>query len=836
MAKSNQDTLEKMKIILDEYRKQYGNDIWNKYFPKEEIKQSNSFETKSFSENVEFIKKIFFNRTDVFANYWESNGKKGYAFSCKNEWIKNVCNKTMKSTCAKCQHKKFKELSEATILNHLNGFKTIGTYTIDSENKSKFLVFDFDKATWKEEVIALKKIIDQNNFKSYIEISKSGNGAHLWLFFKTKVDASVLRGLGKYFLFESMLENDYFNYDSFDRMFPTQSKITKDGLGNLICVPYAGKFQKNGSYFVDDNFEKLDINLFMKKIVLNDTNINQVMLTKYKTFFTEEDKLTAENTINIVRGAELIFNISELSKSIKKYLRTITSFVNPEFIIKERARMSTYNTPYIINTCTLSGSLLYIPRGLEDKIIKRFKNDGIKYSIKSSYNKTHKIDISDNIVLKPNQDVTFNNLIKKDSGILVAETGFGKSVIGTKLISHLKVKTLILVNTKEIQSLWVNAIKTFCNIDSKDISLTKDGNKSINIRTFQSFLRSEDVSKATKDINLLIIDECHHTGSSSYESIVKKINAKYIYGLSATPKRSDGLTPILTYRIGNIVNAIHDTKEIKKTLVIKPTDFNIVSEDKLELQAYNDALTNDKERSNLISDDILKYANQGKVILVISEWLTHLNNLYDNLYNKNFNVIKLHGNMKTRELEIEKNKIIIPGTKIILATGSYIGEGFDLPDIDTLFITFPFKWSERLKQYIGRMRINEHKSELTIVDYFDKNVSYYYKMFSERLHTYKSLGYDIYNDTNLNQTIYSKENGKTLLQNEILKAKVIASSFDISKILNAKKDKYTYNKIDRQDIKWIIIDNKITWIINSNDIILRLENPYIVKDMKKYII
>lgn len=836
MDKNSKEYFIAIKQALDEYRKEFGDNIYCKYFPPEVILKNNT-RNISYDNEIKFMMDRFFNRFDVYPVFWQSKDKCGYSFACVNEWKEHLCAKKMGSSCSKCKNKQYKKLTQEVIYQHLYGNKPIGTYAINEDNKSKFLVFDFDEETWKEEIVTLHNIAKKNSLHSYIEVSKSGNGGHLWLFFNDFVSATTLRAMGKYLLFELMDEFASFSFSSFDRMFPNQNFITKDGLGNLIFLPFAHSFQNNGSYFVDENFNRIPLKEFMNNLIVNDVRINQQIIDKYKKTM-EDDKFTLDShqTINIIRSNELIFNINELDKSIKKYLRRISSFANPEFYVKERARLSTYLTPSYINCVSIKEDKLLVPRGLEETIIKKFKENKIDYTIKSDFNKPTKIEIEDSIELYPHQLISFNNLIKKDTGILVANTGFGKTIIGAKLISHYKVNTLILVNKNEIKTQWIKTISKFLNLRNEDISSDKTKISKINIRTIQSFLNSKNITEEMKSIGLIIVDECHHLASYTYETIVKAIKAKYVYGLSATPKRSDGLTKILNFRIGDCVPAIHNEIEIEKKLIVKETDFNIVTNEKLELNFYNQELIRDDVRNSLIVNDILEQYKQNNVILVIFEWTTHLDLIYEKLKCSNTNLIKMHGGMNKREYVLEKEKLSLKGPKIILATGSYIGEGFDIPEINCLLITFPFKWSEKLKQYIGRMRINETKQCLTIIDYFDKNIPYYFKMFTNRLSTYKQLGYHLENKQNFNKIIYANKDYETILQNEIINASIVYSNIDIEKILKFKNNDYVYKEIVQLDMKCIVLNNKVVWMFNNADIILRLENPYLIKEINKFVV
>ncbi len=232
----------------------------------------------------------------------------------------------------------------------------------------------------------------------------------------------------------------------------------------------------------------------------------------------------------------------------------------------------------------------------------------------------------------------------------------------------------------------------------------------------------------------------------------------------------------------------------------------------------------------------LNLKKQNKVILIIVEWVKHLEFIQKELENNNLNVIILHAQQDIKNKKINFEKLSIKGPKIIIATGAYIGEGFDVPDIDTLIIGFPFKWSGRLEQYIGRMRENDLKDELTIVDFLDKDVLYYYKMFIHRLSTYKKFGYEIQNNNNFNQMVFDIKVAKDHINSEILNSNTqIISSINFNKLVKLKIELQNKNilYIDNNEIEFLIIDNNIVWIFSSSKMCIRIQNEYLVKELSK---
>ena len=484
---------------------------------------------------------------------------------------------------------------------------------MDENNSSRFLIIKFDYKNWEKDILEFKYFLKKMSFNSYIEILNNGSEANLWMFFESKKSSNMIKTFVQLILYEMLDYNSLFNFEIFSKLIPSKNNVSNWLLGDVILLPYSKyELNNNSSYFIDDENNYLNINDFVNKVEI----IKNIDFDKFK----DKHKKDIENiwngdnfqieyngTIEILKGSELIFNLENLSSSISKYLRLKSSIKNPEFVKKIRMRMSTYNVPFIIFCSRVENNNIYIPRGLEKEILNKFKTSDISFKLINNFNKTNKIDVDDNITLNSDQEISFQDLLKYDNAILDAKTGFGKTVLAMKLISKLKVRTLILVHNTTLAKQWYNSILKFLNIDEDRISFNKKEYKDINIRTIQSYLREENISNDTKTINLLLIDECHHYASPSYENIIKRINSKYVYGFTATAKRSDSLYKILDFVIGHTIKAKQSANIIKRRVIVKTTDFNVVSNDKLDLSIYNEALSSDSIRNKLIANTAIEF-------------------------------------------------------------------------------------------------------------------------------------------------------------------------------------------------------------------------------------
>ena len=771
-----QELLEKIKKLEKENK-----ELKEKLYGKVDVKiKETSKETKPISteEKIKIFMEIFKGRTDIYAKRWTSNktGKSGYSPVCLNEFNIYKCDKK-RVKCNNCAFRELQPLTEEAILKHLQGKITIGIYPLLPGDLCNFLAIDFDKKTYEKDVLAFWNICDELNIPIYVEKSRSGNGAHIWMFFEDNIPARIARKMGNILLTKTM-EKESLDLDSYDRLFPNQDTMPKGGFGNLIALPFQGESSRNGNtVFVNKYFEpeknqfeilrninkikSEDIHNFVNKYKeddYNETDLEQI----------EEDELPKKENlkeIKFVNDVECIFDNMIYIKKLKllpneiSYLKRLASFTNPEFYEKQKLRLPIYKTPRVISCFEEDERFLKLPRGCIDKIKDICEKSNVKLIIKDMRKKGNSTDYKFIGKLNKKQENVKNELLKYETGILCAATGFGKTVVGAKIISELKTNVLVLVNRNNLLEQWKERLAYFLNIDKKEIGQLGASKNNLNgkldIASFQSLAKKDNLDEIVKDYGLVIVDECHHVAAFSFEKVLKSVRGKYVYGLTATPTRKDGWHKIIYMQCGDIRarvtnRELKQNKEMEHIVIVKNTGYKyITSEEKENIQIseiLNDMCHN-IFRNNMIIQDIKRCVSEGRIPIVLTERVKHLKILKEELDCINIPVVIYKGAMgKKKEKEIkeilnEADKNSKP--RIILATSSSIGEGFDDSRLDTLFLTMPVSWKGRILQYVGRLhREHKDKSKVIVYDYLD-NMKILEKMYSKRVKGYKIAGYEI---------------------------------------------------------------------------------------------
>ncbi|MDE5553478.1 MAG: DEAD/DEAH box helicase family protein, partial [Malacoplasma sp.] len=590
------------------------------------------------------------------------------------------------------------------IINHLYKNQIYGTYVSNKESQTKFLVFDFDDVADLGFIKNLYKICKINNIYAYLELSSSKTGYHLWIFFDDFIANNIVRKFAILLLSLTLNISKNIDFKYFDRIFPTQDFLSKQELGNLIRLPLSySDVSRNACVFLNENFEieKNQID-FLYKIkennskyicaFLNDNFKNSISFALNNSIKNSMDKLIFNSDkLNILVTSEIIFDTNQLEPSLLKWLIFISSFINVNYIKLQRMRISVWNVPYIISTYRIENGKIYLPKGLLNEIISKLKQQGIKYKLKNKTTSGKAIDITTNFELNNIQKNYFYELIKHNTGVLIAPTGFGKTMIGINLIKEFSKNTLIVVDRKIIAEHWKAMIIKYTNISEDEIDLNKQKKNKIMFRTYQS-INNDSKLDQFKDVGLTIVDEWHHSAAYKYENVIKKIKSKNLYGLTATFKRYDNLEKIVSFLFGNIIEVDNSMIEIKsqKLLKIIPTNFSVLHSKNKNISEIHKYLIEDESRNKLICKLLENLYKKNKKVLVLSEWVSHIENIYLEINKKISNTIMLHGQMNKKELKSELNKAEIDIPKIILATGKFLGEGYDLKSIDTIVNIFPF--------------------------------------------------------------------------------------------------------------------------------------------------
>lgn len=753
------------------------------------------------SEKISLFRSYFKGRDDVFARRWfsKTTQKSGYSPTCINEWRIGICDKK-RYKCVQCPNRHFASLTDQDFYRHLEGkdincCDVLGLYAILPDNKCFFLCTDFDDKNcsngYKDDVLAFTQICKSWDIPYCIERSRSGNGAHVWIFFENSLPAYKARKLGNIILTEASNLNARLDFKSYDRFFPNQDKLPEGGLGNLVALPLQGMARKSGnSVFVDDNFlpykdqwsylyqvRKISedfvdsiLALHLKEDLgaLSTTCESRPWETPAPLKITHND---FKGKLKIIISDKIYIPILSVSNKVLNHLKRIASFRNPEFYKKKAMRFSTYNIPSIICRADFLDEYLAIPRGCKNALDTMLDSLNIDYEIVDKTNHGNAITVSFKGQERSEQLDAINALMPYSNGVLSATTAFGKTVTAAALIARRNVNTLILVHSKALLLQWHDRLSEFLDMDFiEPENSTRRGRKKIfspigcldstsntlhgviDIALMQSCLADGEVKSFVQEYGMVIVDECHHVSSITFESVLKHVKAQYVYGLTATPIRKDGLQPIIFMQCGPIrffsdAKAQIQKQTFKRLLVPRFTSYRPITDDKPSFTELLNLLSESEIRNSLIVDDVVKAALSGRTPIILTSRTSHVKLLCNMLEPHIAIVIELtgQGSYKQKREKLEQLQNIPKDTHlVIVATGKYVGEGFDFPRLDTLFLALPISWKGLVAQYAGRLhREIEGKRDVRIYDYIDIHDPICERMYQKRLKGYVSIGYSI---------------------------------------------------------------------------------------------
>ena len=763
---------------------------------------------------------MFWGRTDVYAKRTikKSTGEINYYTQCYN-FYKTGCPRMSgsKIRCQDCKRQAYKKLGKQQIMAHLKGVSedasdVIGIYSLLEDDTCRFLVFDFDNHDknaekrdfantddiWKEEVDALREICVINGIDPLVERSRSGRGAHLWIFFQKKIEASLARKFGNALLRKGAESVNLKSFRFYDRMLPMQDHLSQGGIGSLIALPLQGQALKEGnSAFVDENWNAYSDQW---KVLLSKPKLSKEFiedkLKEWKLFaankaieideILEQDggkpwdkigdfhKYDVNGELQITLANGIYIFTENLTPRIQNRIRELAAFQNPAFYKNQAMGLSNFAKSRYIYLGRDEGEYIRIPRGLLEDVTAKCDKVGVANCIRDERCRGNAIRVSFQGQLKESQILAVEAMLKHETGILHAATAFGKTVVCCNMIARKKVNTLILLQSSALIEQWESAIENFLTIDEELPEYeTPTGRKKrrksvigrlqgthdsttgiIDIAMAGSVCRKGEFHKRLKAYGMVIVDECHHAASDTFVEILQEVRAKYVYGVTATPLRSDGLEKINYMLLGPVryqFTAKDRAKEQGITHLVYPRFTRTVAprfhQDNMHPNEAYEILRENEDRDALIISDVIKCIAEGRTPVLLSRYVDHSRTLYEKLKGSADEVFLLSGENSRKEHNavLQKMKQVKADKSMILvATGKLIGEGFDFPRLDTLIMAMPVSWKSVVEQYAGRLnRDYEGKESVIIYDYVDSHISMFEKMYHKRLKAYKQIGYDI---------------------------------------------------------------------------------------------
>ncbi len=753
------------------------------------------------SAKIFLFRSLFQGRTDLFPTRFVSSktGRTGYSPACFNEWAPGICQKP-RIKCANCAHRAFIPVTDEIIHRHLSGHDAqgkpfvAGVYPMLLDETCHFLAIDFDKSSWQQDVLAVLDTCGKLEIPAALERSRSGNGGHIWLFFAQAVPATLARKLGSFILTETMERRPELGLASYDRLFPNQDTLPKGGFGNLIALPLQKAARDHGnSLFIDpatfnpwpDQWAFLSgIRRLSSSQIEHHTreaeSRGRITGIRFALAAEGDDPTASEpwnappsrhsreapiqgplpKSLDLILGDQIYLPKENLSAPLRNRLIRIAAFQNPEFYRAQAMRLSTWDKPRIISCAEDTPAHIGLPRGCLDDLLSLLKSLKIKPRIRDERQPGTPLDVSFTGTLRPEQQTAAKALLAHDTGVLSATTAFGKTVLAAHLIAARKTNTLILVHRKQLLEQWVDRLATFLDVPAKSIGRLGGGRRkltgNLDVALIQSVVRKGVVNDMVANYGHLIIDECHHLSAQSFELVVRRAKAKFVLGLSATVTRKDGHHPIITMQCGPIRHRVDakaqaETRPFSHHVIVRPTGFLTLTEPtedaRTAFQTIFQEIYTCEPRNLLIRDDVLAAVNDGRSPLILTERTEHIQILAELLRPHISHLIILQGGMTRKALQEALDQLqSIPEDepRIILATGKFIGEGFDDPRLDTLFLTMPVSWRGIIAQYAGRLhRLHHGKKEVRVHDYADLDVPMLARMFDKRCAGYESIGYTI---------------------------------------------------------------------------------------------
>lgn len=738
----------------------------------------------STAGKVALFRQLFRGRADVYPVRWENRAgdRSGYTPACANEWRPGVCAKPA-IKCADCAHRQLLPLDDAVVHGHLAGRHTIGVYPLLQDDSCHFLAVDFDEAEWRDDARAFMGSCRELGVPAALEISRSGQGAHAWVFFAGRVAARDARRLGTALISHACSRTRQLQLKSYDRLFPNQDTLPKGGFGSLIALPLQKLRREHGcSVFVDDKLHPhADQWAFLASVErMAPQDIEPVILCATGgahpldvTFIEEEDLATPwrrratggrlagpmPETLTVTLADLVYVEKATLPQALANRLVRLAAFQNPEFYRAQAMRLSVWDKPRVIGCAQNFPRHIGLPRGCLDGVLALLRENGIRADIHDQRQTGTLIDVVFAGTLRPDQETAVAAMLRHDTGVLCAPTAFGKTVSAAALISRRGVNTLVLVHRTELLRQWQERLQAFLGAGQKTVGVIGGGKDRptgcLDIAVMQSLYRQGEVDSRVAQYGHVVVDECHHVGAASFDALLRHVKAKYVLGLTATPIRRDGQQPIIFMQCGPLRHTAQRPDNAPQDLEVVPrflsTRIEVAAD--AAIQEVFRRVAADAARTDTIAAEVEAACRQGRKVLVLTERTDHLDAIAARLAAFAAPLFVLHGRLsrKERDALLDALDALAPdAARVLLATGRLVGEGFDHPPLDTLVLAMPVSWKGTLQQYAGRLH-REHaaKAGVRIIDFVDTGHPALLRMWDRRQRGYRAMGYRVADSSSL---------------------------------------------------------------------------------------
>lgn len=713
---------------------------------------------------------LFRGRTDVHAVRWQNTrtGAAGWMPAVAGGWRKGMDRRTAPHL----------PLTAAVLSQHLRSDERtfVGLYPLLEDNSCWFLVADLDGSTALVDALAVVKAARANGVPAGLELSQSGRGAHVWIFFTEAVPAATARSMGTLLLHEAIGMRGTMDLRSYDRLFPNQDVLPAGGFGNLIAAPLEGRRRKNGlTVFLDpgtlepytDQWAYLSM---LDRLSPGDAarlaNAAKRTVTSGTPMAPRRSSATAIHpplppVVHAELRASLTLDRAEMPPAVVSALEHSASLANPKFFEMQRLRKSTWGIPRFVlgYDRTLDGELV-LPRALRHDVADIVQRAGSRLDLHDERDSGAEIEPSFQGELRPSQRTAVSTMLAHEDGVLLAPPGAGKTVMATAIIAERGVSTLVLVNRRTLAEQWREKVQSFLAISPGQIG---GGRRKltgvIDIAMLPSLARRDDIEELTRGYGHVIVDECHHLAAAAYDHSVKRIGARFWLGLTATLTRRDGLQALVGWHLGPVRHTFETPPAgtlaagdeqggvTTRTLRIHETAFS----SEVDLDAPGSfaeiqrEVAVDPARNSQIAGDVAAALAGGRNCLVLTRRVAQLDELERLLREEGHPPLLLHGGLPAadrREVISALAETDMDDGVLVLGTTSFIGEGFDAPALDTLFLAAPISFDGLLEQCAGRViRSAPGKNEATVHDYHDVKTPVLAASLDRRMPGYRRLGF-----------------------------------------------------------------------------------------------